>query len=325
MMLALAGTAAAAPVAAQARKAKPPAAAEDGDAAGAHDGQTGAEQKKKLSPAEAKATIDAAAKLLAAGKAEPAAAALTSTLVAGSLPPAIMAKALLYRGMAYRQLNKPAQAIADLTSALWLKGGLAETDRAEALKQRGAAYREAGLSDTGAVVAALPNGSGSGWNLFDSLFGSAPSPPPPPPPAAPQPTVQPAAAPPPAPPPVSAPAEAEPPPPPKAASAWSRNTQVHNRAEAIETGTLRAKPEGRFRIQIGMARTHDQAQEMASKVKSRFADAVGQREPEIDETVVGNMGSFYRVRIGPFASPQEGQAACSKLKGSGFDCLVVAQ
>ena len=64
---------------------------------------------------------------------------------------------------------------------------------------------------------------------------------------------------------------------------------------------------------------------MASKVKSRFADAVGQREPEIDETVVGNMGSFYRVRIGPFASPQEGQAACSKLKGSGFDCLVVAQ
>jgi hypothetical protein len=64
---------------------------------------------------------------------------------------------------------------------------------------------------------------------------------------------------------------------------------------------------------------------MASKIKSQYGQAVGQREPEIDEAVVGNMGSFYRVRVGPFASPQEGQAACAKLKGSGLDCLVVTQ
>ena len=49
------------------------------------------------------------------------------------------------------------------------------------------------------------------------------------------------------------------------------------------------------------------------------------REPGIDETTVGNMGSFYRVRIGPFASAQEGQAACAKLKGPGIDCRVVGQ
>jgi hypothetical protein len=73
-----------------------------------------------------------------------------------------------------------------------------------------------------------------------------------------------------------------------------------------------------------MVRTHDQAEEMASTIKSRFGDAVGQREPEIDEAVVGNMGAFYRVRVGPFASLQEGQAACNRLKGSGIDCLVVS-
>ena len=47
-----------------------------------------------------------------------------------------MAKALFYRGVAYRQQRKPAQAISDLTSALWLKGGLGGSDRADALQQR---------------------------------------------------------------------------------------------------------------------------------------------------------------------------------------------
>ena len=69
-----------------------------------------------------------------------------------------MAKALLYRGIAYRQQKKPAQAIADLTSALWLKGGLAEADRSDALKQRTSAYQEAGLADSGGPIApAVPS------------------------------------------------------------------------------------------------------------------------------------------------------------------------
>ena len=80
---------------------------------------------------------------------EQAAQALTAVLAGGNLPPAIMAKALLYRGIAYRQQKKPAQAIADLTSALWLKGGLSESDRADGLRQRTAAYQEAGLSQGG--------------------------------------------------------------------------------------------------------------------------------------------------------------------------------
>ena len=81
-------------------------------------------QKKRQDPVEAQRAIEAALKLLEAGKSDQAAQALTTVLGGGNLPPAIMAKALLYRGIAYRQQKKPAQAIADLTSALWLKGGL---------------------------------------------------------------------------------------------------------------------------------------------------------------------------------------------------------
>ena len=72
-----------------------------------------------------------------------------------------MAKALFYRGVAYRQQKLPAQAIADLTSALWLKGGLGGNDRADALRQRTSAYQEAGLAESGEPLApaAIPNAS----------------------------------------------------------------------------------------------------------------------------------------------------------------------
>ena len=88
-------------------------------------------KKKRQDPVEAQRAIEDADKLLQGGKAEQAHQTLTVTLAGGNLPPAIMAKALYIRGMAYRQQSKPAQAISDLTSALWLKGGLTEEDRAD--------------------------------------------------------------------------------------------------------------------------------------------------------------------------------------------------
>jgi cell division protein FtsN len=100
---------------------------------------------------------------------------------------------------------------------------------------------------------------------------------------------------------------------------------VHGNPERAATSVALAKPEGKFRIQVGMVRTQAEAQSLAIRVKREHASVLATREPEIDETTVGNMGSFYRVRIGPFASAQEGQAACAKLKGPGIDCLVVAQ
>jgi cell division septation protein DedD len=309
--------------------------AEDGEA------EKAPAKKKRQDPAEAQRAIDAAVKLLEAGKAEPAAQSLSTVLGGGNLPPAIMAKALLYRGIAYRQQKKPAQAIADLTSALWLKGGLGENDRKDALRQRTSAYQEAGLSDSGEPVApatpaptrtasaagAPDNGSpvqeGAPANPFSGWFGgssSAPSSTPPPPQQqAPSTTAS---------------IESEPSQPVTAAptrraatSGWSRNTQVRGggTAEPAVAVAAAARPEGKFRIQVGLARSQADAEALATKVKREHGAVLATRDPEIDETVVGNMGSFYRVRIGPFATAQEGQATCAKLKGPGIDCLVVTQ
>ena len=301
-------------------------------------GQDAPAKKKRQDPAEAQRAIEAAAKLLETGKADPAVHALTAVLAGGNLPPAIMAKALFYRGIAYRQQKKPAQAIADLTSALWLKGGLGEVDRGDAMKQRSAAYQEAGLADAGEPIPpAVPGparatrtasadppaspppqsqSSGSWLNPFAGWFGSS-SPPPPAPAAAPQTTASIGSS-------QPSPGETSAPPGPRA-SGWSSRTEVRGTSQAAAIPVAAAKPEGKFRIQVGMLRSESDAQALSAKIKREHVSALESREPEIDETVVGNMGSFYRVRFGPFASAQEGQAACAKLKGTGIDCLVVTQ
>ena len=338
----------------------------------AEEGEEGAAKtapkKKRQDPAEAQRAIEAALKLIEAGKAEPATQALSAVIAGGNLPPAMMAKALFYRGVAYRQQKMPAQAIADLTSALWLKGGLGGNDRADAMRQRTSAYQEAGLAESGEPLApaTVPNApraptrtasveqgwgseaspsapatkqSGSGWNPFAGWFGGSSSPsasPPPPPQPTPTPPATASIDP-------SEPSSATPPGRPRT-SAWTRNTEVHASnpppaavvspppaavaspaPAAVASPAPAAKPEGRFRIQVGMVRTEHEAQALAAKVRRDYAAALAAREPEIDEAVVGNMGSFYRVRVGPFASQADGHAACAKLKGSGLDCLVVAQ
>src|SRR5262245_19119406 len=320
------------PAKSPAKKAKAKAKAPDNEeeAEGEEGAKPAPSKKKRQDPAEAQRAIEAAVKLVDAGKAEPAVQALSTVISGGNLPPAIMAKALFYRGVAYRQQKLHTQAIADLTSALWLKGGLGGSDRADALRQRSAAYQEAGLAESGEspLPAAIPGSSrpstrtasteqpwgsdaspaapapkqSGGWNPFAGWFGGSSSAPPasePAPPASPRAPTTASIDP-------SAPASAPPPSRPRT-SAWSSNTEVHASpsAPAPSAGAPPAaapmpasRPEGRFRIQVGMARTRDEAQALADRVRRDYGAALAAREPEIDETVVGNMGSFHRVRIG---------------------------
>jgi len=322
---------------------------------------------KKQDPAEAQRAIEGALKLLENGKADQAVQTLTSTISGGNLPPATMAKALLYRGMAYRQQQRPAQAISDISGALWLKGGLSPTDRTNALQQRAAAYQEAGLTEKGEPLAAArpstssatqakerpaatssfwgtstagtetasssqTSQSSSGWgNWFGGGGSSSQS-------TQVQPKQEVA--------PFATSVKAAPEAKSSSTSSWSSGTEVRSapaqtqtetqsqiqaqrtetRAQRMETAAITsARPEGRFSVQVAMARSQDEAMAIAAKIKRGYAAALASREPEIDETVVGNMGTFYRVRVGPFATQNEGQAACARLKGSGLDCLVVTQ
>jgi hypothetical protein len=313
--------------------------------------------KKKQDPVEAQRTIDAAAKLVQAGKADQATQSLTGVLNGGNLPPPIMAKALYTRGVAFRQKSQPAQAISDLTSALWIKSGLNEADRVDALKQRSAAYADAGLPEAGnAAVAAgpetkeraesptkgwttaAPAPGASGGNWFENNFGASAAPPASPPPKAAPPVAETASI-----------HKADQQSSgdklatrPRVAQVWSSSTEVHavrapaaaapSRTEPcaapapprVAAAPVSAKASARFRVQLGAVRTQAEAQALATKAK-REHSVFASSQPEIDQAVLGNMGSFHRVRFGPYATLQETQAVCARLKGSGFDCMTVTQ
>jgi len=82
------------------------------------------------------------------GAIEVAVETLSDALLQGKLSETRTAQALYYRGLAYRELGKPGQAIADLTKAMAAKNALSKADLKIAARNRAGAYREAGLAST---------------------------------------------------------------------------------------------------------------------------------------------------------------------------------
>ncbi len=87
------------------------------------------------------------------------------------------------------------------------------------------------------------------------------------------------------------------------------------------TGT----PSGKFRLQVAAVRSRSEAERVVENLMQKYAGKFGQRRPVVDEKVIGSMGTFYRVRVGPYANAKEPQQLCGTLRTSGFDCLVVTQ
>ena len=338
--------------------AKPKKKAATKKAPGSESAEAGQAGKKPSDPAAVQKALDAAQKSLDAGKADVALNQANSLISAGGLEPRAMARALALRGHANKKLAKPAQAIADLQSALWLAGGLSEPERAAALQARSEAYREAGLGDAPPIAAAKaakatansgtstpiataavaprpaetvtapgPSQAGGVGNFFSNLFGgSASKAATAPPPAQASVPVTPS---------VSSwsettqttPAKPEAKPKPQAAKATpSKVASAATQAGQTQTGQSEAgaTTAGQFRLQLGAVRSRDEAQAVAQRVKQEFGDKIGQRTYDIDETVFGNMGTFYRVRIGPFAEASEPKGLCQALRGKGVDCMLVS-
>lgn len=366
-----------------------------------------ADGKSGRAPADVDRQLDAAAKSLGAGNADAAMSSLDSILASGGLANKHMARALYLRGVTHRKKGRPAQAIADLTSAIWLKDGLTETDRAAALKERGEISREIGVAEAAPPGAAptpsspssaatsspattqepprqtsllsapssssfpvagfpeyaqprrrqaapgetgqspsqnlskstapvtsswesktqpeprstvagsepvrgvpklappsrTPSGSGEGLGqFFSGLFGGG----------------------------------SEPSPSPKTTkgASWSTSTsaeaptQRKRGPEATGISTSAVHPAtsgaaGAYRLQIATLRSRKEADAVVARVRKDHGRVVGPHKLDVDETVYGNMGTFYRVRLGPFASANEPKALCDQLRPQGYDCLVV--
>ena len=352
---------------------KKKAGATDKPAAAADDQKNGAEDDKQKAAALAQRALDAAIKLYEAGKADQAVKTIETALRGGLTSPQ-MARALYYRGLANRKLGKPGLAISDLTSAVWLKDGLVGPEREDALKNRAAAYQEAGISNVpevpAPVMAADATGA-TGWQTATNGTPVSPAAPAAPVAAQPSPVEGPPPAPtssggiggffssignmfgggtsttsnanngtvttssitPPAPQPVTAPVAPT--------TGWGQTTQAttgpevgspfvtkvssSGKASATEKAAASREPSGKFRLQVAAVRSRSEADALAASLVEKHGSELGPRRPEVDEAVLGNMGTFYRVRVGPYADAKEPQQLCSGLRSSGFDCLVVTR
>lgn len=62
---------------------------------------------------------------------------------------------------------------------------------------------------------------------------------------------------------------------------------------------------------------------MVAQLQSTYAAELAGVTPEIDAAAIGNMGTFYRVRVGPYVNTKVPQNLCAKLRNDGYDCLIV--
>jgi hypothetical protein len=391
----------------------------------------------------ADAALDKARRALDEGKAVVAQQLAESVLTSASKDPRSTARALAVRGEAYLGQGRPAEALADLESALWVKGGLQGNERASATMARGKAMEQAGLAKASPVIAApaplpappvappspvaaakplespqppaereapaklavarsvlsepeapraepkpLPAAQPSTWNQSTTVARTSAGPEATPVGDATPTTV--ASISPPLPRTATAPADRSEPrvrdsreaaestappasngtltgflsglfgggassgqeaptttasvgstrPRPTTPAVSSSEPQRIEPAARPQTTTpvrtaalvapsmqpqipAQVTPAGTYRLQLAAVRTKAEAEEMVAKVREEEPAVLGQRNFEIVEDVYGNMGRFYRVRIGSFGEPTEALSICATLRDKRMDCMVL--
>ena len=304
----------------------------------------------------AQGALHAGYKSLEAKKNKQAIVDLTRAIKSGKLRSGEMAKALYYRGRAYRNAQRPADAIADLTSALWVKGALSERERKEALALRQKTYQQLGVSGPAlattttttesppkAVAPRPPQRTASSitptrkptqqtqgsWTATTKTPSS---------------TTNPLAqasngvtsffnnlfggnsanssttgS-------LSTSSASTPSSGPTQSSTWQSQTRA-----AQSTGTrvprksaapTQVASTGKYFIQVATLRDPGQAKTVANSVAQRHSTLLKGRRPTVETGVLGNMGKFYLVRIRAFRTETDAAKLCGKLLASGLDCLV---
>ena len=77
-------------------------------------------------------------------------------------------------------------------------------------------------------------------------------------------------------------------------------------------------------LQIGAYETPEIANGAWTAFKSRHAAVVGSLADDVQKADLGAKGTWYRLRVGPFADKAAANAACEQLRSEGGTCFVAA-
>jgi tetratricopeptide (TPR) repeat protein len=128
--------------------------------------------------------------------------------------------------------------------------------------------------------------------------------------------------------PAPAPAPSSPPKPPAVTTAWTTQTQADSTPEtrvATASPTVPVPSAGgvAYRLQLSPTRSEAEAQALWQQVSKQNQQLAG-LQPHVEKTDMGNLGTFYRLQIGPFPDKAESIKVCNALKRSGVDCFLVS-
>ena len=124
--------------------------------------------------------------------------------------------------------------------------------------------------------------------------------------------------------PKAAPAAAPKPAPKPAAPTRSEPEQVAAvapRAPAPTPSPARATAGG-YVVQVSSQRSEDEARSAFATLQKRFPQVLGSYQASIQTATVGDRGTYYRVRVGPFGSSTDASTVCNNLRAAGGDCVV---
>ena len=245
-----------------------------------------------------------------------------SEVLRGALSSRQAAKAFYYRGLAYRALGRPAQAIADLDAAIAQRNGLSLGQLADAEDQRDAARREstapAGTAPATAIAANRPQEPSPIETQSQGFFTTTSIDAAPATSAWAASTVAPAA-------PAAFATQVVPSgvrPPPAPVSAPVRTAAVQPLAPAVPVEAQPSTASGGVRVQVARVQTKNEAYALVVRLISQHGAEFDPSMLKIVQGVAENKPPVYLVRLGPFASADEAQKRCSSLRKSGFDCVV---
>ena len=107
--------------------------------------------------------------------------------------------------------------------------------------------------------------------------------------------------------------------PPLASAGRNRSDAAQPQSQAKSAG------QGRYRLQLAALRSENEAQAAWRRLAAQHRSLLDGREPMIEKTDLGTLGTVYRLQIGPFADKRESLRLCNSFKRSGVDCFLVTR
>ncbi len=96
---------------------------------------------------------------------------------------------------------------------------------------------------------------------------------------------------------------------------------VAPRAPAPTPSPARAAAGG-YVVQVSSQRSEEEARAAFASLQKRFPQVLGSYQASIQSATVGDRGTYYRVRVGPFGSSTDASTVCNNLRAAGGDCVV---